>query len=148
MSAFWILTCIFGFILVKHAMDNASQEKQRKMDLLEEAVRSGALDQESKEQLMQGLAGQPRRARAERPAKPAKNPYAVGLFTRFMAFVGWMAMALGVAFAIIVNISYGNDYLDVPAAILCSVGFALTTYPFVIRELQARTPVAEERNRA
>ena len=63
-------------------------------------------------------------------------PGQVSGFMKFILFVGWIGMLLGIAFAVIAaNSRYGHD-LELPAAILCCLGFGFVTYPFVVRELQ------------
>lgn len=133
-----IILVIFVFVLIKHAMDTKAKQDRDRFRLIEEALRSGNLDDRSREELMGTLTGR-------KPAPPpqptatamARNPNDVGFLMKFIAFIGWLTFCIGISFVIICASSHGNDYLAVPATILSCAGFGLVTYPFVIRELNS-----------
>ena len=88
------------------------------------------MDDAAREDLVEVLTGRKRR----RPATPAEGQ--VGLMTRFIVLVGWLALCLGVAFTIL-GVEYRcEDYLLAGVILICA-GFGLVTYTFVIRELQS-----------
>ena len=135
-----ILAFVLGYMLVKHAIDVMENRDKERLRILEDALRDGDMDDETKEQLMQGLAGRRAggrmgRAAAARASAPVVSYPASG-WMKFIAFVGWIVLCLGVAFIMIATCTraYG---MEAPAAVLTCLGFGLTTYPFVIRELQS-----------
>ena len=146
-SWFFFIVPIFVFILIKTAMDNRAKSAREKLRVLEEALRAGNLDDQAKQDLMETLTG--RNVKAS-PA-PAPQPTQVGFLLKFIAFLGWTSLCLGVAFLILVNNFRGWEELEIAAVLLPCVGFGLVTYPFVIRELQSpqrhRAPSANANQR-
>ena len=132
-SWFFFIVPIFVFVLIKSAMDNRAKSAQEKLRVLEEALRAGNLDEQAKQDLMETLTGRKSRA----PVAAARPTAGVGFLLKFIAFVGWTSLCLGVAFLILVNNYRGWEDLEVVAVLLPCVGFGLVTYPFVIRELQS-----------
>ena len=141
MTLTWFLIPIFVFVLLKHGMDTKAKQDAEKLRVLEEALRSGGLDQQSKEDLMVSLTGRPRTP----PPRPVKSPQHVGFFLRFLAFIGWLGFCTGMAFVIIVTNFSGFDFLCLPATLLPCIGFGLVTFPFVLRELQSTSRRSETR---
>ncbi len=133
-----IIITIFVFVIVKHAMDTKAKQDRERLRLIEEALRSGNLDDRSREELMGTLTGR-KPTEASRPsgAPTARNPDDVGFWMKVIAFVGWLAFCVGMSFVIICASSRGYEFLGVPAAVLSCGGFGLVTYPFVIRELNS-----------
>jgi hypothetical protein len=128
---FAFLLPIFGFVLLKTWMDHRAKRDGEKLRVLEEALRIGGLDDAAKQELMQTLTGR-------RPAHRAPgNPGEVGIVLKLLAFVGWLALCVGIAFVILVVNFRMPEELGIAAAVLPCVGFGLVTYPFVVRELQA-----------
>jgi hypothetical protein len=146
LSTVSIIAVIFIFVLIKHTMDTKAKQDRERLRLIEEALRSGNLDDRSREELMGTLTG--RRQSAPKPHAPvmARNPNDVGFFMKFTAFIGWISFCIGISFFILCANSHNYEFLMVPATILGCAGFGLVTYPFVIRELNAphRNP-AEQR---
>ena len=138
-----ILAVIFVFVIIKHAMDAKAKQEKDRLRVIEEALRAGALDDTSKEDLLATLSGR-------RPAPRAtaiRNPNDAGFFMKFVAFIGWMALCTGGGLAITGVNDRSYEELLVPAWILLCVGFGLVTYPFVIRELNSpRRSHAEQRS--
>ena len=78
----------------------------------------------------------------------ARNPNDVGFFMKFVAFIGWITLCVGVSFVILcVNEPQLRLTLRSPRRSCPVLGFGLVTYPFVIRELNApRRNPAEQRS--
>jgi hypothetical protein len=142
MSVTWFLVVIFAFVLIKHGMDTRARQQRDRMRLLEEALQNGDLDEHTRAELMEVLTGRYSGHSSRTPPVPPvlppayRDPNRVGFIMRAIAFLGWMSVCLGIAFAILCNISRYYHDLEIPATILTCVGFGLVSYPMVIRELQ------------
>lgn len=139
-----IFLVIFGFIIVKHAMDTKAKHDRERLRLIEEALRAGNLDDRSRAELMGTLTGRKPEPRYQAP-NMKRNPDDAGFFLKLIAFVGWIGFCVGISFFILCMNNYRFEFLAVPATILSCAGFGLVTYPFVIRELNAtrRNPAGQ-----
>lgn len=140
MPYFWLLLLIFAFVLTKQAMENRAKQERERLRLLEEALRHGDLDQKTREELAAVLTGQARRDRnrdrQRHPAAAGAGAPGVSILHRLLAFGGWVSFCVGIAFLIAYG-GHGDDEMLLTGALLSCLGFALVTYPFVIRELRA-----------
>lgn len=108
------MAVIFGFILFGGMIQSWQKHRRDKLKILEEAIRSGNVDPETKRTIIESLHGQTSRM-------------------RMMFGVGWVGLFVGVGLLI-------SDERDLiaPGAIVSAVGFALVTLPIAYRELEAR----------
>lgn len=123
-----ILIPIFVFVLVKMVIEQRAQARADNVRLLEEALKSPHLDRPTIESLAFQLTGQ--RAR----------PAAAGGSGRLMALVlalGWLALFTGIGLWIAGELCRDHD-LFAGGVITAVIGFGLVTYPFALRELEAR----------
>ena len=138
MSIVWILTVIFVFAFFMRWMDVMAKDRQARMKLLEEAVKAGNLDEDVRHELVAAVTGR----RPPRHKVPAASPppYRATILERLLLFVGWMGFLVGVALLIYgVSASrYGSGGYVLIGIFTGLAGFALVTYPFVIRELESR----------
>ncbi|MEE2888787.1 MAG: hypothetical protein VX951_15260 [Planctomycetota bacterium] len=152
-SLYWFVFLVvlvsMTFGLVKHWMDGRARRESERLRMLEEALKRGDLDDVTRDELVEALTG--RGARCDEYGRPntrrtpgappaaayPANPDAIGWLLKLGTFVGWMALCLGVTFFILTSTSNELQYLGLPGAILSCAGFAMVTFPFVLRELQA-----------
>jgi len=132
-----LLVVIFTFAFFMRWMDLMAKDRQHRMKLLEEAVKSGNLDAEAREDLVQAVSGR-RRHRRKHKTETASPVPGIGILSRFIMFVGWISMLVGLGFAIYEANARQSEDLILPAIILICAGFALVTYPFTVQVLEYR----------
>ncbi|MFN0183860.1 MAG: hypothetical protein ACKVQR_08590 [Aquabacterium sp.] len=126
MELLFILVPIFVFVLLKMVLDQRAQAQKDRVRLIEEALKSPNIDRQSLESLTFQLTGQ-------RPVRHLNT-------SRFLAIVlaaGWIALFAGLAMWIAGGLGRDRD-LFTGGIITALVGFGLVTYPFALRELEAR----------
>jgi len=121
-----ILVPIFVFVLLKIVLDHRAQARSDNVRLLEEALKSPQVDRQILENLTFQLTGN-RPIREQGPGK---------LLALILA-AGWMALFVGIGLWISGSISHKAD-LFAGGIITAVIGFGLVTYPFALRELEAR----------
>ena len=134
---FLVVLVSLTFGLVKHWMDGRAKRESERLRMLEEALKRGDLDDVTRDELVEALTGRRRTPEAPPTAARPASPDAIGWLLKLGTFVGWMALCLGVTFFLLTSTSNELQYLGLPGAILSCVGFAMVTFPFVLRELQA-----------
>jgi hypothetical protein len=126
MELSYILTPIFSFVLLKMMLENRSKAREDNVRLLEEALKNPALDRATIESLAYQLTG----ARSPRSAGPSR-------MMAMLLAVGWIALFSGLGVWLIGELI--SQQGAVAGGLLTSiVGFGLVTYPFALRELEAR----------
>lgn len=126
MELSYFLTPIFSFVLLKMMLENRSKAREDNVRLLEEALKNPALDRATIESLAYQLTG----ARSPRSAGPSR------MMATLLA-VGWIALFSGLGVWLIGELI--SQQGAVAGGLLTSiVGFGLITYPFALRELEAR----------
>ena len=121
-----ILTPIFIFIVVKMMLEHRATARADNVRLLEEALSNPALDRATIEALTYQLTGH----RPPRAGGPSR------LMATLLA-IGWIALFTGLGVWAIGEIINEKD--AVAGGVLTAViGFGLVTYPFALRELEAR----------
>ncbi len=126
MELLYIFVPIFVFVLLKMVLDQRATARKDNVRLLEEALKNPALDRATIESLAFQLTG----ARSPRTAGPS----------RFLAFVlafGWITLFAGVGIWVIGEI-LGDRSPTAAGVLVALIGFGLVTYPFALRELEAR----------
>ena len=121
-----ILVPIFVFVLLKIILDQRSNARADNVRLLEEALKNPALDRATIESLTFQLTG----ARPHRIAGPSR-------WLAFLLAIGWIALFTGIGIAAIGGIT-SCDEATAGGAITSIIGFGFVTYPFALRELEAR----------
>jgi hypothetical protein len=126
MELVFILVPIFLFVLAKMVLEQRSAARLQNVKLLEEALKNPALDRATIESLTYQLTGA-RPPRASGPSRAAATLLAIG----------WVALFTGLGVAGIGGILHEDE--AVAGGFLVSlIGFGLVTYPFALRELEAR----------
>lgn len=122
-----VLIVIFVFALVKHWMDSGIQARAERVKLLEEALKNPSIDRATIESLTYQLTGQ-------------RSPKANQGMPRLMAGVlaiGWLGLFTGIGVWVFGEMVHDND--SVAGGIITTIAaFGLVTYPFALRELEAR----------
>jgi hypothetical protein len=123
-----ILVPIFVFVLLKIALEHRAQARSDNMRLLEEALKSPQVDRQTLESLTFQLTGK-RGIRDRGPGRVLASVLAIG----------WMALFLGIGLWITASMIHGqSEDMLVGGIITAVIGFGLVTYPFALRELEAR----------
>jgi len=122
-----VLITIFVFALVKHWMDSGIQARAERVKLLEEALKNPSIDRGTIESLTYQLTGQ-------------RTPRANQGMNRLMAGVlaiGWLGLFAGIGIWVFGEMVHEKD--AVAGGIITTIAsFGLVTYPFALRELEAR----------
>ncbi len=126
MELVWILIPIFVFVLAKIVLDQRANARADNVRLLEEALKSPTIDRPTLETLTYQLTGH----------RPPRQPGT----SRTMAFllaIGWLGLFTGLGLWVAGEMT-GCEDVAMSGMITAIVGFGLVTYPFALRELEAR----------
>lgn len=126
MELVWILCPIFLFILAKMVIEQRANSRADNVRLLEEALKSPTVDRPTLETLTYQLTGN----------RPVRQPGT----SRTLAFVlalGWLGLFTGLGLWLAGEMTNCGD-LTIAGMITSLVGFGFVTYPFALRELEAR----------
>lgn len=119
-----ILTPIFLFVLAKMVIDHRAAARADNVRLLEEALKSPHVDRQLIETLTWQLTG-------NRP-----RPGGSRLVTLLLA-VGWVGLFTGLGMLAGGEMARSND-VTVAGAVVAIIGFGVITFPFALREFEAR----------
>jgi hypothetical protein len=120
-----LLLVIFAFIAVMSVIQNRTRERKERLRALEEAIRNGQLDDETKRDLVTELTG--RRPRPHRGSVSEHGRLAL------VFGLGWLGLFLGVG----LMMSGDNDAFEA-GSVIAPLSFGLVTLPLALRELAAR----------
>jgi hypothetical protein len=124
----FLLAVIFAFVLAKNVLESRAKVHAERSRLLEKA-----LQQQVDPKTLEGLAWQLTGRR-----NPAFDRDALGRRWRALLLaVGWFTMFGGAAAWIAGGITGAREAIVAGIVLLLS-GFAITTYPFALRELENR----------
>lgn len=121
-----ILIPIFAFVLVKMVIDHRATARADNVRLLEEALKNPAIDRPTIESLTYQLTGH----RAPRHAGTSR-------WLALVLAVGWIGLFVGLGLWLAGEMTHVPE-LVVAGVLTAIVGFGLVTYPFALRELEAR----------
>ena len=122
-----ILTPICGFLLLKMMLEQRASSRSQNVRLLEEALKNPALDRATIESLTYQLTG----SRPPRSSHPSR-------FMAVVLAVGWLALFTGIGIMVIGSMMPRGDETCAAGALVAIIGFGFVTYPFAVRELEAR----------
>src|SRR5262245_16129233 len=122
-----ILVPICSFLMLKVMLEHRATARGQNVRLLEEALKNPALDRATIESLTYQLTG----SRPPRSSHPSR-------FMAFVLAVGWLALFTGIGIMVIGSMMPGNDETCAAGALVAIIGFGFVTYPFAVRELEAR----------
>ncbi len=127
-----ILIAIFAFVLIKNYNEQQARERARKLDLLEEAIKGGNLDRDMIDALGATLSGR-------RPARrPEAGPRPRGTW---LLALGWIGIFVGLGILALGGLTHNTrdgEELMGAGLVVALISFGITTYPFALRELEAR----------
>ena len=127
-----VLIAIFCFVILKNHMDQKAMERGRKLQILEEAIKGGNLDRDMIDALGATLSGR-------RPARrPEAGPRPRGTW---LLALGWIGIFVGLGILALggftSNTRDGEELMGA-GLVVALISFGITTYPFALRELEAR----------
>lgn len=121
-----VLVVIFTFGLLKSWMDSGIKARTERVRLLEEALKNPSIDRATLESLTYQLTGQ----------RSPRNSGANKLMAVVLA-VGWLGLFAGIGIWVFGEMVHERD--AVAGGIITTIAaFGLVTYPFALRELEAR----------
>jgi hypothetical protein len=121
-----LLVPIFAFALLKGWLDHRAEARSERVRLLEAALKNPAVDRATVESLTYQLTG------ARKPPEKRASRWPA----RVLA-LGWLSLFTGVGVWVLGEVVNERD--AVAAGIIVSIiGFGFVTYPFALRELEAR----------
>jgi len=121
-----ILVPILAFVIVKMVLEQRAKDRADNVRLLEEALKNPALDRATIESLTFQLTGH----------RAARGGGSTPLMAVLLA-IGWVALFTGIGVFGIGWILHDRDATAGGVA-TAVIGFGLVTYPFALRELDAR----------
>ncbi|MBK8975721.1 MAG: hypothetical protein IPM29_07330 [Planctomycetes bacterium] len=134
-----MLLIVFAFVILVVIAQNRSRERREKLRILEQALRSGHLDEATKAELVGELTGR-------RPAQHAGAVVRRSRPTRILFALGWLAFFVGAALTAVDAISPFENGLMLPGIIVAGCGFAAMSLPIAVREFE-RSQAAREPGR-
>ena len=124
-----ILIAIFCFVILKNHTEQRARERARKLQMLEDAIKSGNVDRNTVEDLAAALSG-----RKPAPRQTDGTPRPRG--TAWLA-LGWIGIFVGLGIAGIGGVSEEEGAIGA-GVLVTLISFGITTYPFALRELETR----------
>ncbi|MEO0478553.1 MAG: hypothetical protein AAF196_03645 [Planctomycetota bacterium] len=123
---------IFGFILALVWMSNRTKERQNRLRVLEQALRSGALTAQQQRDLADELAGRPRRS-------------GIPFFSRAAFVLGWLGLFVAGGFILYEELDSPRDSCDYDTVgfLVAAGSFAVLSLPIALREFERRHPGRE-----
>lgn len=124
-----ILGVIFGYALLKGRLDQRTKERTDRLRLLEQALKNPNVDRETITALAQQITQQ-KQPKSQAPARRGRG-------MAMLLALGWLTLFSGLGVWVLGAMVAGRD--AAAAGVLVSlIGFGLVTYPFALRELEAR----------
>lgn len=127
MELVFILIPIFVFVLLKIVLEHRATARADNVRLLEEALKSPHVDRPTVESLAFQLTG-------HRPRQSS------GRLAALLLAFGWLGLFVGIGLWIAGANTNQRD-LSTAGMIVTLAGFGFVTYPFALRELEARRQV-------
>ena len=125
MELLFILVPIFAFVVLRGVLDQRAKERLERLRVLEEALRNPAIDRGTVTSLAQQLTG------ARPPGQRA------GRWMAALLALGWLTLFSGLGVWVF-GMTSGSADADSAGLLVSLIGFGVVTYPFALRELEAR----------
>ncbi|MBX3465016.1 MAG: hypothetical protein KF830_17745 [Planctomycetes bacterium] len=122
-----ILLPIFAYLVVRRGLDYRAAVRADTVRLLEEALRNPAVDRATIESLAHQLTG-----------RRSPRDGGLGSWSAMVLAVGWIALFVGTALVVAGGMVVGDQDLLIGGIVVGTTGFGLVTWPFALRELEAR----------
>jgi len=120
-----LFVIIFVYNLIKAQIDDRSRERQQRLDALEKALANPAVDRATVQQLANQLTG----------TKSPQERVSSGL--AWMLGLGWLTLFSGAGVWALGLVS-GDQDPTAAGILVMLIGFGFVTYPFALREMEAR----------
>lgn len=118
-----IVGIVFVFVYLLVRINVRERMQKRRIELVETAVRSGAIDAATKRELVAAVTGERRPRRTAHP----------------LFLVGWVGLFVGAAM-IVISAQMGHmEHMLAPGILVTAISFAVLSLPIAARELQARS---------
>lgn len=124
-----ILVVIFVFVLLKNLLEQRAKGRRERAHLLELALQQPHLDRATLDDLTWRLTGRRNKA-ADAQASGRR-------WRSLILAAGWFTLFAGGAICVLGSIA-GTRHMLATGVAVAILGFAVTTYPFALRELEAR----------
>lgn len=118
-----IVSMLFTF--AKNWLDARERARGERVRLLEEALKNPNVDRGTVEALAYQLTG---------ARRPRGGP---GRFLALVLALGWITLFAGIGVSVLGEVTHDKEALA-GGIVTAIVGFGLVTYPFALRELEAR----------
>jgi hypothetical protein len=125
-----ILALIFFFVVFITGMQTRAKERRERLRIIEEAIRSGNLEPQAQDELVQELTGR-RIRRHDLQPRPAWNP------SRLLFGLGWLGLFVGVGVLIVGGV-IGEDEALAAGGIISAISFGVMSLPMAMRELDRK----------
>jgi len=120
-----LFVIIFVYNLIKAQIDDRSRERQQRLDALQKALANPAVDRATVQQLANQLTG----------TKSPQERVSSGL--AWMLGLGWLTLFSGAGVWVLGLVS-GDQDPTAAGILVMLIGFGFVTYPFALREMEAR----------
>lgn len=128
MEVVLIVVVVFGASIILSMINQRQKRVSENTKLLEQALKNPALDRATLETLTYQLTGK----------QPLRNAPRGNGFLALILGLGWIALFTGIGLLIGANVSSYDRDMDMAGWIVGLIGFGLVSYPFALRELEAR----------
>jgi|SRR5712671_2629700 len=130
-DALWILPGLAVFVIVLVSLGLRAKARSERLRVLEAALEAGA-DRATVEALAYQLTGR-------KPVAPVAPPVPGSRFQALLLALGWLTMFAGLGVWVLSLLVHSHE-TGAAGVLTALVGFGLVTYPFALRELEARRP--------
>ena len=132
MQVVWILIpIIFVFVLIRGIFDQRAKERAERTRLLEEALKNPTIDRTTLTTLAHQLTG----------VRPPGGEQRTGRGVKLLLVLGWLTLFSGLGVWVLGEM-IAEAAVSAAGVLTSIVGFGLVTFPFALRELEARRPAA------
>src|SRR5262245_24749266 len=125
MELAFLLAPIFAFVLLRGIVDHRAKERAERRRAFEQALTDPRIDRATMQLLAQTLVG----------ARPPRQGPSRGMAA--LLAIGWLTLFSGLG-VLALGLIAGIREAPAAGALTALVGFGLVTYPFALRELEAR----------
>ena len=126
----FILVVVFTFVLVKMVLEQRATARRDNLRVLEEALKNPAIDRPTLENLTYQLTGR-------QSARSHEHSPWFGRLQPWILAIGWGCLFSGVALWVVGEMLGKHDAI-ITGVVTGVLGFGFITYPFALRELEAR----------
>lgn len=126
----FILFVVFTFVLVKMVLEQRATARRDNLRVLEEALKNPAIDRATLENLTYQLTGR-------RSSRSHEGDSWLARLQPWILALGWGCLFCGVAIWVVGEMIHRDEAIVI-GVVTGVLGFGFITYPFALRELEAR----------